>query len=269
MTKTGNVLIGAVIGGAAGYVIGAIIADYVAPEYYTDEELEQLDDLIEDLEYKVAGEPKEDLFSIPVKKEIVERPEKVDYTKYYQKPDDDKNQRLSNLANLANRLTEDRIMDDKAEDTYSEEEEDEFMVIDHGPQLDFHNLQPEDEDDYLYLRDTDDVHVLTEAEYYSNEDGRRQVLLKYFPDDDVLASEDDRPVESMEKVVGPYALDNFGVFTDEPNVVFVSNPKLNANYKVVNMGGSYEEKVLGAQKKVVVRRNVFDDAEGEEDGFNR
>lgn len=262
MTRAGNMFMGAVIGGAIGFVIGSLIAEKVAPEYYTEEELLSLEGLIGDEGY-VAIEDR------PVIKVTNEdgsvRTAKVDYGKFYKKTSEENQLTLTQLANLKNRQSFDDVTDRKADDQMEEhftddgEYVDEEDVYEEIPFLDYSDLSSTEPTDFIDLRDDTVPHIITEDEYDENEYDYRRTLLKYYSEDGVLTSEDDRPVENI-RVVGDYALDNFGVFTDQGDLVFVCNPQLRAIYKVIDMGGSYEEKVLGAApKQVVVRRNVFDD----------
>lgn len=76
----------------------------------------------------------------------------------------------------------------------------------------------------------------TEEEHY------RQRTLTYYNGDDVLVDEDNSPIYNYVQVVGEM---KFGHGSGDPNVVYVRNEKLKAEYEIVLDSGLYSVEVLG------------------------
>ena len=79
------------------------------------------------------------------------------------------------------------------------------------------------------------------------EKGYSQVTYTYYAIDDVLVDEEnDHPLPHADIVVG---LDNlqFGHGTDDDNVVFVRNDKLEIDMEICRLNKSFEEEVLGIE----------------------
>lgn len=263
-SKTRTIIIGAIFGGVTGYIIGSIIADYVAPEYYTPEELAEMKQISKDEGYfeetpsAVEVNPKD-------RRQVGTKHQAKDYTKYYVGSDDEKPDliELARTRDLSKeKLEEDHIMDD---DGNYLEEEDIYEDMD-LPIIDYGDLDSMDEELFIDLRDTEDPYVMTENEWKARESEFRRATLMYYSEDDVLTDAKDIPVENALKLVGDYALSNFGAFNTHGDTVYVCNPHLEIEYQVVLIDGSYEETVVqGPRKKEQRTFNVFED-EGWPDG---
>jgi len=59
-----------------------------------------------------------------------------------------------------------------------------------------------------------------------------------------LCDSHDKPIYNHSEVVGELL---FGHGSNDPNVVYIRNPKLEAEYEILRDEGSYEEIVLGEQ----------------------
>lgn len=241
MNRRITMFLGVTIGGFVGWIIGSIAADYFAPEYYTDEELLEMQQILENTEYVPTKE---------ITYKLVEQEEKepstrrlVSYHEMYNKPD---------LASLIPIQEED--MDEEDDDW----EEDPLAGI---PTIDYEDLSHTPTDVFIAERDETEPYILTEDEWEANEEPtNRRALLKYFEEDDVLTDEKNRPLESVDRVVGHYALSNFGVYSMNSDTVYVRNPELGSEYTVIKIEGSYVDAVLRPDKKDVLEvRNVFDD----------
>ena len=75
--------------------------------------------------------------------------------------------------------------------------------------------------------------------------------LIYYEDDDTLATDRDEVVTDIEDLIGSSALTNFGYKSNNKDVVFVRNVKLNANFEVIREKGSYQSLVLGLPEEDV------------------
>lgn len=251
MSNTRAILLGALIGGGVGYVVGSIIADYVAPEYYTDEELAQLDILINDMEYQIEQEE-----ATPNKpKKHTATQNRVDYTQYYDKSKGS----VETLAKRASRHEEDEEEpeEDMMYDDEGDYDDEEINMYNDIPIIDEEDLSQTDPEVYISMRDTNVPYIMTEDEFEANESGLRQETLLYYPEDDVLTTPDNRPVDSIERVIGPYAISNMGVYSVQGDRVFVCNPKLGIEYAVVEQEGSYQDVVVAPPRTRTV--NVFEE----------
>lgn len=104
----------------------------------------------------------------------------------------------------------------------------------------------EDEDwDYaeeLKHRVEDHPYIIHRDEFFSNESEHRQCSLTYYRSDNILCDEQDVPVYNPDKVVGPLI---FGHGSGDPNIVYIRNDVLSAEYEVILEEGFYQTEVLG------------------------
>lgn len=235
MSKGSAMVLGFVIGGGLGYIIGTIIADYVAPEYYTEEELEALAHILANEEYDDGGE--DVVVTINDKGEREER-EYRDYTKFHKTED------IQTVkSRYDNQVDDEALVDD--EGNYLEEDD----IWEDIPMIDLDNLEGTDPQQYVDMRDTDVPYIMLEYEFEAEENGFKQAVLKYYPEDDVLTDEKNTPVMNISRIIGDHALNNFGVFASDEDTVYVCNPNLEFEYRVIRLDGSYENKVVKAPRK--------------------
>lgn len=73
-----------------------------------------------------------------------------------------------------------------------------------------------------------------------------QQTLTYYEGDDTLADDKDKVMNDQERLltVGTH-LSDFGLFSNDPNAVYIRNHKLNMDLEVVKNQGSYSEVVAG------------------------
>lgn len=253
MNRTGQILFGATVGGFIGYIVGAMIADIYFPEYYTEEELTAI------MEERAAQYASDNDLTVDSGDKPIER-KYTDYTQYY------KESEKPPLTSLLPAPDE----DDMDEDYIPEEDEDGDRIDPDGlydyeeeevPYLDMEMLSEYEPDEYLEVRDEAFPHVILQTEYEQNVDEHHTAELTFWAGDEVLTDAQNRPVQNTFKTLGDYALDNFGAFSDDENVVYVRNPQLRALYKVTSVDQSYEEFVSGKprQQDRIVVRNVFDE----------
>lgn len=69
--------------------------------------------------------------------------------------------------------------------------------------------------------------------------------VKYWTEDDVLTDENDSPVNDMIPLVGPDIADKFGLNPADPHVVLIRCPRLELDYEVAKVEGSYHRDILG------------------------
>jgi len=77
-------------------------------------------------------------------------------------------------------------------------------------------------------------YVITNEEFDAKEHGWDHVTLTYFEGDDVLADDQDVPVDDQDAMVGLGNLQKFGHGSGDPNVVYVRNPELHIEIEIVH-----------------------------------
>lgn len=107
----------------------------------------------------------------------------------------------------------------------------------------------DDDDDWDYTEElktrvTSRPYILHKDEFFSDEMGYGQNTLTYYEGDDIMTSEDDTPIYDHKSVVGEL---KWGHGSDDPNVVYVRNERLQAEYEILRHEGLYSVEVLGLQ----------------------
>lgn len=123
------------------------------------------------------------------------------------------------------------------------------------PEVVTHNVFAEDNDGWNYdieqkKRSSSEPYVLHKDEFYANELDYSQLTLTYYEGDNFMSDEDDKPVYGHSKVVGPLL---FGHGSGDPNVFYVRNDKLRAEYEILHEPGLYSLEVLGYEIEDNVR----------------
>jgi hypothetical protein len=105
-----------------------------------------------------------------------------------------------------------------------------------------------DEWDYkteLEKRDKSDPYVIHVDEFVADEMGwDSQSTLTWYEKDQILTDSHDKPVYNHAELVGEL---RFGHGSNDANVVYIRNERLQCEYEVLRDEGSYEEIVLGEQ----------------------
>lgn len=105
-----------------------------------------------------------------------------------------------------------------------------------------------DEWDYkteIEARDKAAPYVIHVDEYMADEMGwDSQSTLTWYEGDEILCDSHDKPIYNHNEVVGEL---RFGHGSNDPNVVYIRNERLQAEYEVIRDSGSYEENVLSEQ----------------------
>ena len=94
----------------------------------------------------------------------------------------------------------------------------------------------------LESRSKDKPYILHYDEFFNCEEDYDQSALTYYQTDDILTDENDVPVFDFHNVVGDL---RFGHGSNDPNVVYIRNDRLKAEYEVLLNSGSYQEEILG------------------------
>lgn len=88
-------------------------------------------------------------------------------------------------------------------------------------------------------------YILSWEEYLENDQEYEQLRITYFDEDDCYVNEDDELLTSAADSVGAPANLQFGYGSNDPEVVFVCNPRLNMMFEITRGKGSYAEAVHG------------------------
>ena len=118
---------------------------------------------------------------------------------------------------------------------------------------------PEDLGDEVFdrpVRTPDRPYVISAEEWYQNETNNDQITLVYWADDDVLSDDDQRMITDIESVVGATNLHRFGFMSDSPDVVYVRNERLKADYEITKDERNYSEVVHGIPPEAVNNSGV-------------
>ena len=88
-------------------------------------------------------------------------------------------------------------------------------------------------------------YVIHRKEFEDEDAGYGQSTLSYYQGDDVLCDEHDTPIYNAKDYV-PMPLE-FGKGSGDPNVIYIRNPRLEAEYEILLDHGHYAVEVLGAE----------------------
>jgi hypothetical protein len=93
-------------------------------------------------------------------------------------------------------------------------------------------------DDTPYLISIDDFHD-------STWDHHTHLSVTYYVGDKVLMDEREQIVPNIGETIGEWAVENFGLLSLDPEVVYVRNKRLHADFEVTRDASSYQEQILG------------------------
>lgn len=115
-------------------------------------------------------------------------------------------------------------------------------------------------DEEVSKRGPEVPYILHRDEFFADEKGYdNSTTLTYYSGDDVLCDENEVPIYNPEKLVGKLI---FGHGSGDPNVVYVRNERLEAEYEILLDQGHYVVEVLGGQvgdalEKPDLRHSVY------------
>lgn len=94
----------------------------------------------------------------------------------------------------------------------------------------------------MALRTPDAPYVVHRDEYFSDTNGLECISLTYYEGDNILVTDDNRPIDNYLDVVGEL---KFGHGSNDPNVVYIRNEKRNGQYEVLRHPGHFAVEVMG------------------------
>jgi hypothetical protein len=200
--------IGAAVGGAAGYFVGSVVADYIDEKEMREHAPISTVQTTEEEEAEPGDEDEPSSRDKMTKKRQKQR-EKQNYTQYFMsagRPD---------LAALAKKYNE------------GETEEVAGSI----------ELISEDETIGVITPDANAITIISQDDFSDNQDDYEVVELSYYADD-IVIGEDDNIIPDPEDIVGD-ALLSFGMLSGDPDIVYVRNPKTRALYEIVRMSVKY------------------------------
>lgn len=93
-------------------------------------------------------------------------------------------------------------------------------------------------------RTTELPYVIHKDEFFADEKEYTQLSVVYYAGDNILVDDEEAPVYNHERVVGPL---RFGHGSGDPNVFYVRNDRLKAEYEIVRDQGLYSVEVLNLE----------------------
>lgn len=114
---------------------------------------------------------------------------------------------------------------------------------------DIENLRTQGEVEYT----SEEPYLVKEEDVFSLEADVNDIIqLTYYETDDVLVDSLGEILEERSVVVCEEFKKNFGYGSNDPNVVYVRNPKTKRDYEIVRDPGAYEQEVLGASDEQAI-----------------
>lgn len=120
----------------------------------------------------------------------------------------------------------------------------------------FREVAKKDARDYDYIMAREDLepgepYIISEEEFAANEESYTQTQLTYYAGDMTLAEANDADIPDHEKdrVVGLMNLERFGVASNDPNLVYVRNDRLEQDFVIARSEGKYAVEVLGHEEQ--------------------
>lgn len=102
-----------------------------------------------------------------------------------------------------------------------------------------------DYDEELKHRTPDEPYIVSQEEFFINDGDYGQTSSTYYEGDDVLADERDQMINDIEGTVGEENLLHFGHGSNDPNVVYIRNERIELDFEVLRSEGEYSKEVLG------------------------
>lgn len=229
MNRNMMLLISTAVGGTVGYFVSAVIADYLDEKEIRDQaplitnEDEELSTDDEDEEESSSGKT-----TMSKSKKYKGKSNKTDYTSYFNsinRPD---------LAALAQKYNEGKTGNEPHQDGIVAS----MIAFD-----EFENSEK-------FKSPLDDITVISQEQFNNNVDEFEVVDLTYYADG-IMVGEDDNIISGPEDIIGTDALSSFGMSSDDPDIVYVRNPKTRALYEIVRMSVKY---AIDAERDEIIPR---------------
>lgn len=120
----------------------------------------------------------------------------------------------------------------------------------------FDSSEPEDVGDEIdppfLIRTPDKPYIIPIGDYMNPEDDFEnydRITITYYDEDKVLTDDADKTIPEIDKTVGLANLKKFGKDSDNPDIVYIRNEKLQTDFEIARVSGSYTQIVLGFDSK--------------------
>lgn len=132
----------------------------------------------------------------------------------------------------------------------AEDDETEEMLVEPGNIWDKHG---EKQDDRManYERRPGEPWIVSRQEFEDAPESFSKDSVVYYEGDDTLCDTLDQTVPDIEKTIGRRHLDMFGVLSDDPQIVYVFNEKVDTYFEVALHSGAYSVQVLGLDPEML------------------
>lgn len=145
--------------------------------------------------------------------------------------------------------TEEPVLEGEPHDDIVDEEIAERLQMEAASRVNVFADDTFDLEEEKKYRTAEAPYIITHDEYYDSDREFENQALTYYAGDDTLCDEHDRPLEDTDKIVGDDHLVRFGSGSKDKNIVYVRNERLEIDYEIVRVDGTYLEMVLGEEAK--------------------
>lgn len=111
-------------------------------------------------------------------------------------------------------------------------------------------FQVAEEDHSNPNRDDPEPTIITELEYFNEEEDYDKLSVSWYPSDRVLCDSREQPIDDVEGTVGINNLNGVGA---DRTVIYIRNNRLKMDFEIACELGSYRETVLGEDQPVIER----------------
>ena len=102
-------------------------------------------------------------------------------------------------------------------------------------------LDPVEEEGPVDSNEDDQIHVIPVTEFFEARPEFEKTTLYYYEDDEVLVNEAEEVQVDKIQLLGELALDSFGEGSEDPEIVYVRNERFGVDYEVTRLSKSYAE----------------------------
>lgn len=150
------------------------------------------------------------------------------------------------------------------EELYPEETTDyPSAVVDNPKDEAPQRLDPNSEDyrNFIANRDTNKPYIITVYEFMEDNIEYEKQSLVYYKGDDTLSDHREQCVPDHEETVGEENLTKFGLYSDDHSVVYIRNDRLSVDYEIVYDERCFVDVVVGYEYRQVeeIDEKVFDE----------
>ena len=188
------------------------------------------------------------------KKKVASEPEFEDYTSYvHNNTSDDNNEPSRCISAPLKGISVDSAKAIKADmDALSRDvhdcDFDEHMAEREAPEEDISEyeealeLDRQMHEQVLVEGSSDFPRTISASEMLNQKQWYSKVTLTYYAGDDVLADDQDEPIEDPKCIIGEHFKEFFGMNEDEPDIIYVRNDDQESDYEVAKVETSYGDR---------------------------